>query len=75
MATKKSWNEKLHDSKDLPRVVKLQGKMAKRFGQGLIVIPAPLDVDERMRQVRKGRLTTIDAIRQSIAAEHSATTT
>ena len=70
----KSWNEKLQDSKDLPKVVKLQGKMAKRFGKGTIVVPAPLDVDERMRKVRKGRLTTVDAIRESIAARHAATT-
>ena len=76
MATQgKSWNEKLQDSKDLPKVVKLQGKMAKRFGKGTIVVPAPLDVDERMRRVRKGRLTTVDAIRESIAAQHAATTT
>ena len=71
MAKKKTWNEKLQDSKDLPKVVKLKGGMAKRYGKGMIVIPAPLDVDARMKQVRKGKLTTIDVIRDSIANEHS----
>ena len=72
---KKSWQEKLRDSKDLPKVVKLTGGMKKRFGPGTIVIPAPIEVDELMRRVRKGRLTTIDHIRENIADKHQATTT
>ncbi len=38
---KRTWKDKLHDSKDLPKVGKLTGPMAKRFGQGTMVIPAP----------------------------------
>ncbi len=30
MKTKKTWKEKLHDSKDLPKVVKLTGKQAEK---------------------------------------------
>ena len=69
---KKSWNEKLNDDKDLPKIVKIEGKMLQRFGKGKMVIPAPLEVDRRMKQVRRGKLTTIDAIRNAIADEHSA---
>jgi len=72
---KKSWTEKLNDSKDLPKVVPIKGKMVKRFGKGRIVIPSALCVDARMRQVRKGRLATIDGIRESITAEHQAEVT
>ncbi len=72
---KQTWNEKLNDSKDLPKVVKIKGKMVKRFGRGTIVIPAPLDVDAYMRKVKRGQLTTIDEIRRAIAADHQANTT
>ena len=72
---KQTWNEKLRDSKDLPKVVPLKGKMIKRFGKGDIVIPAPLDVDACMRRIRKGKLITIDHIREFIAEQHGAVTT
>lgn len=72
---KQTWNEKLRDSKDLPRVVPIKGKMINRFGTGMIVIPAPLDVDACMRRVRKGKLITIDQIREFIAKHHKAVTT
>ena len=68
----RSWNEKLNDSKDLPKVVPLKGKMAERYGKGKMVIPSALCVDARMKQVRKGRLTTIDSIRNVISSEHKA---
>lgn len=72
---KKTWNEKLNDSKDLPRVVRIKGKMIKRFGRGTMVIPAPLDVDALMKKVKRGNLITIDLIRESIAKDHKATAT
>jgi hypothetical protein len=37
---RKTWTEKLHDSKDLPKVVKIDGKMTRRWGEGTVVIPA-----------------------------------
>jgi hypothetical protein len=42
---KKSWQEKLADSKDLPRVC--DATKSKRGGTGTLVIPAPLEVDAR----------------------------
>lgn len=72
MAQRKSWREKLADSKDLPKVIQLSGKMAARFGAGTMVIPAPLEVDAIMRRIPKGRLITINEIRESIAKEHGA---
>jgi len=70
---RKSWREKLQDSKDLPKVEKITEKMSKRWGTGTVVIPAPLEVDEIMRKVRKGSVTTINEIRQAIAHRHGAT--
>lgn len=73
MKPKKSWQEKLTDSKDLPKVVKITGKMSKRWGTGTVAIPAPIEVDEIMQQVPKGKLITINEIRSIIAKKHNAT--
>jgi hypothetical protein len=75
MATKakKSWQEKLADSKDLPKVEKITGRLRQKWGAGTVVIPAPLEVDAAMRKVRKGRLITINELREYVAAQHGAT--
>jgi hypothetical protein len=67
---KKSWREKLADSKDLPKKGKIEGKMTTRWGTGTMVIPAPIEVDEIMRQVPKGKLTTINEVRAALARKH-----
>jgi len=73
MAKKKTWCEKLEDSKDLPRVEKITERMSKKWGTGTVVIPAPIEVDELMRKVPIGRLTTINDIRAALAKRHGAT--
>jgi alkylated DNA nucleotide flippase Atl1 len=73
LAKKKTWDEKLHDSKDLPRVEKISGRMSNKWGTGTIVIPAPVEVDELMRNVPCGKLTTINHIREALAKKHGAT--
>jgi len=72
MKPKKSWREKLADSKDLPKVVEIDEKMSKRWGNGTVVIPAPMEVDEIMRAVPEGRLITINEIREILAERHGA---
>jgi alkylated DNA nucleotide flippase Atl1 len=69
---RKSWREKLADDKGLPRVVEITGKMSTRWGTGTVVIPAPREVDEIMRKVPKGKLTTINQIRAHLAQRHGA---
>ncbi len=73
MPKRKSWFEKLQDSKDLPRVEKITDKMSKRWGTGTVVIPAPMEVDEMMRRVPEGKLITINEIRAALAKKHGAT--
>ncbi|UCB52817.1 MAG: MGMT family protein [Candidatus Zixiibacteriota bacterium] len=68
-----SWQKKLADSKDLPKVVKIEGKMSKKWGTGTCAIPAPMEVDEFMRKVPKGKLTTTNDIRSAVARKHKAT--
>ncbi len=73
MAKRKSWCEKLEDSKDLPRVEEITKKMSKRWGTGTVVIPAPKEVDEIMRKMPEGKLTTINEIRSALARKHKTT--
>ena len=75
MVTKKrkSWQGKLMDSKDFPRVEKITGKMSKYWGTGTVVIPKPIEVDEIMKKVPKGKLITINQIRSILAKRHGAT--
>lgn len=73
MKPRKSWREKLADSKDLPKVEPISEKMAKRWGTGTVVIPAPAEVDEIMKSVPRGKLITINEVRAILAKRHGAT--
>lgn len=68
-----TWIEKLNNNKDLPKVEVIHGKMSERWGKGTVVIPAPKEVFDIMSKVPKGKITTINAIRQKIANKHKAT--
>ncbi len=70
---KRPWREKLADSKDFPKVAEIDGTKSKRWGKGTFVIPAPVEVDAAMKKVRRGKLTTIDALRKALAKKHGAT--
>jgi predicted GIY-YIG superfamily endonuclease/alkylated DNA nucleotide flippase Atl1 len=72
-AAKKSWIDKLNDSKDLPKIEPINQKMSLKWGTGTLVIPAPIEVDELMRKVPEGKVTTINEIRIAIAKKHGAT--
>lgn len=57
----------------LPKVVKIDEKLSKRWGTGTCVIPDPKEVDELMKKVPKGKLTTINDIRAKLAKKHKST--
>ena len=69
---KRSWRDKLLDSKDMPKVVEVNEKMSQKWGSGTFVIPAPIEVDEIMRGVPEGRLITINIIRERLAKKYNA---
>lgn len=71
---KKSFNEKLNNSKDLPKVqfVGFDDKMARRFGCGNMLIAAPMEYDEVMKRIPPGKLITSDEIRAFLAQKHRA---
>ncbi|MHC4270794.1 MAG: MGMT family protein [Planctomycetota bacterium] len=72
MKRKKTWREKLQDSKDLPKIVKYDKKKPKRWEPGTYIIPAPKEVDEIMKKVPKGKVITINEIRIILAKKHKA---
>ena len=70
---KKSWREKLANDKGLPKVEAIDETKSKRWGTGTFVVAAPREVDALMQRVPKGRLTTIDELRQTLARKHGTT--
>lgn len=68
-----TWREKLADDKGLPKVVEITGKLSRRWGTGTCAIPAPREVDALIRQVRRGKLTTINELRAAVGRKHGAT--
>jgi len=73
MRMRKTWREKLADNKGFPKVSPIDQTKSKRWGKGTFVIPAPMEVDQLMRRVPRGRLTTIDELRKALARRHAAT--
>jgi hypothetical protein len=71
--TKKSWREKLRESKGLPYVEPIPPKMTRTWGTGTLCIPSPLEVGGIMRSVPRGRLITVNQIRGIVAHRHRAT--
>ena len=65
----KKWREKLN-KKDLPKIVEIPEKLAKKWGNGTMVVPSPLEVKEIMDSVPYGKLITVDLIRKKLAEKH-----
>jgi hypothetical protein len=70
---KKTFNEKLNFSGDLPKVETLTNpKLIQRYKAKTLVIAAPIEYDELMKKVPKGKLTTIDRMMSCMAKKHKA---
>jgi len=67
-----SWRKKLENDKGLPKVIKIDEKMSKKWGTGTCVIPAPREANEIMSKVPRGKLLTINEIRKILAKKHNA---
>jgi alkylated DNA nucleotide flippase Atl1 len=75
---KKSWQEKLADKNNLPKVLKLQKKFpcynaTHRMGADVgddVVLVNPSEIVELMEKVPKGKLVTIAEICKIIAKKH-----
>lgn len=70
---RKSYQEKLHDNKDLPKIVELTDPIAiMRFGGPKMLIAPAGFYDEQMRVVPKGKITTSEQIRKILAKRFDA---
>ena len=62
---RKTWREKLEKEME-PKVVD------DPRGRGRMLVPKPLDVDALMRRIEKGKLATMDQIRERLAKDFHA---
>src|SRR6266850_2540032 len=72
--SKTKWRSKLEKAQE-PSVFEMTGKTAQRFGQGKMLIPTPMMVDEVIRRVRRGKLITTGTIRKILAEKMGAEVT
>lgn len=76
MKMRKSWREKLENPpKGLPKIVKGPPKWEKTFGGRRVLIATPLLVDALIRKVKKGKLVTVNQIRERLAKDFKADST
>ena len=74
--TKSTYNDKLHDSKDMPKISVLDDpKAIARYGGTKLLIAPPIAYDELMRKVPAGKLITSDRIRAYLATQFGADNT
>ncbi len=66
-----SWRVKLEKPQQA-KVVTIPASMQKQLGAGTMVIPRPLEVDDLIRQVPRGRLVTVRQLRERLARDHHA---
>lgn len=72
---KETWGQKIVSTtqkQNLPRVVEVNEKMAKKWGEGTVVIPSPVEVDALMKSVPRGKLITINQIREYMSKKYHA---
>ncbi len=70
---KKTFNEKLHDSKDMPVVKQIADARAIACSGGdKMLIAPPISYDTLIRAIPGGMVTTSDRMRAYLAAKHGA---
>jgi hypothetical protein len=69
---KKDFNERMNNSKDMPKIIELDEEAAKKWGGKKMIIAPPLYYDEIMKKVPKGKLLTTDQIRKYLAQKNNA---
>ena len=60
------YRKRLNDKKDFPKIKTIPKKLEKSWGIGKFVMPTPLEVNDLMKKVPKGKLMTINQIRNCL---------
>jgi alkylated DNA nucleotide flippase Atl1 len=74
MKTRKSWREKM-ENPNLPKLAAVPPAMQSRYGDGVMLLPSPREVDAFIRAVPKGRVITVSQIREALAHKYAADVT
>jgi alkylated DNA nucleotide flippase Atl1 len=73
---KKSANDLLNDSRDMPKISEVTDpKQISRYGGTKLLIAPPLAYDELMKKIPQGKVITADVIRSYLAKKHGADST
>ena len=73
MVARKSFNEKLNDSKDMPKIIEIEdAKSIERYGGNQMLIAPPLEYNEIISKIPEGKILTIKEIREFLAKKHGA---
>ncbi|WP_297825742.1 MGMT family protein [uncultured Methanobrevibacter sp.] len=68
---RKTFNEKLQDSKDMPKIVVIEDeKSIERYGGKNMLIAPPIEYNEIMSRIPEGKLITAKEIRQYLAEKY-----
>ena len=68
--SKKDFNKKMNDSKNMPKIVELDEEASRKWGGRTMVIAPPIDYDNFMKKVPNGKLITIDTLRKAMAKKY-----
>lgn len=60
----------MNDKKDMPKIVELDEEATKKWGGKTMVIAPPIDYDDFMKQVPRGKLITTDILRKTMAKKY-----
>ena len=71
---RRTWQQKLADDKDLPKVLELSAGEAKRWGGRSMVVARPRDVDAVIREIPRGHTLTINDLRSRLASQYGTET-
>jgi hypothetical protein len=74
-APRKSWRQKLEDSKGLPKVVDIPANMQTQLGHGRLLIPSPRMIDAAIRTIPRGTTRTTPELRDQLARQNHADST
>ncbi len=70
---RKSFNEKLSNKADMPKIVEITDPVAvSRYGGTKMLIAPPMDYDEVMKKVPEGKVITSETLRNYLAKKYDA---
>ena len=67
---KKDFNAKMHDSKNMPKIVELDEEASNKWRGKTMVIAPPIDYNNLMKKVPSGKLITTDTLRKAVAKKY-----